>query len=126
MRLSYFLKRNKIHWILFGLLCIQSVYSLQAQQVNAERLEANLKKLSTFGKNALGGNDRVAFSDYDIEARAFLTTYLENLGLNVYTDAAGNLIAQRSGKKKGAKPIAFGSHIDAVPNGGHYDGDVGV
>ena len=126
MRLSYFLKRNKIHWILFGLLCIQSVYPLQAQQVNAERLEANLKKLSTFGKNALGGNDRVAFSDYDIEARAFLTTYLENLGLNVYTDAAGNLIAHRSGKKKGAKPIAFGSHIDAVPNGGHYDGDVGV
>ena len=126
MRLSYFLKRNKIHWILFGLLCIQSVYPLQAQQVNAERLEANLKKLSTFGKNALGGNDRVAFSDYDIEARAFLTTYLENLGLNVHTDAAGNLIARRSGKKKGAKPIAFGSHIDAVPNGGHYDGDVGV
>ena len=30
------------------------------------------------------------------------------------------------GKKKTAKPIAFGSHIDAVPNGGHYDGDVGV
>ena len=48
------------------------------------------------------------------------------MGLQVKVDAAGNLIAKREGKKNSLSPIAFGSHIDAVPNGGHYDGDVGV
>ena len=115
----------------FILLCIcflgmQSSLAQNNLRVNSDRLEANLKKLSTFGMNDKGGNDRVAFSDYDIAARAHLTRYLENLGLKVHTDAAGNLIALRQGTKKGAKPIAFGSHIDAVPNGGHFDGDVGV
>ena len=115
----------------FILLCIfflgmQSSLAQNNLRVNSDRLEANLKKLSTFGMNEKGGNDRVAFSDYDIAARAHLTRYLENLGLKVHTDAAGNLIALRQGTKKGAKPIAFGSHIDAVPNGGHFDGDVGV
>jgi len=104
--------------------------SLQAQTtnltVNTERLTAQLKKLSTFGMNEKGGNDRVAFSDYDVQARAYLTDYLEDLGLNVHTDAAGNLIAKRAGKQNALRPIAFGSHIDAVPNGGHYDGNVGV
>lgn len=95
-------------------------------RVNSNRLEAQLKMLSTFGMNEQGGNDRVAFSDFDIAAREYLKDYLKNLGLEVNTDAAGNLIAKRPGKKRGAKPIAFGSHIDAVPNGGHYDGDVGV
>jgi N-carbamoyl-L-amino-acid hydrolase len=104
--------------------------SLRAQTtnltVNTERLTAQLKKLSTFGMNEKGGNDRVAFSDYDVQARAYLTDYLEDLGLNVHTDAAGNLIAKRAGKQNALPPIAFGSHIDAVPNGGHYDGNVGV
>jgi N-carbamoyl-L-amino-acid hydrolase len=76
--------------------------------------------------NEKGGNDRLAFSDYDIQARIYLTGYLKDLGLKVYTDAAGNLIAKRGGKKNSLSPILFGSHIDAVPNGGHYDGDVGV
>src|SRR6056300_168940 len=115
----------------FILLCIcflglQFSLAQNSLRVNSDRLEANLKKLSTFGMNEKGGNDRVAFSDYDIAARAHLTRYLENLGLKVHTDAAGNLIALRHGTKKGAKPIAFGSHIDAVPNGGHFDGDIGV
>jgi len=105
---------------------MQSSLAQNNLRVNSDRLEANLKKLSTFGMNEKGGNDRVAFSDYDIAARAHLTRYLKNLGLKVHTDAAGNLIALRQGTKKGAKPIAFGSHIDAVPNGGHFDGDVGV
>ncbi|MDB4160111.1 Zn-dependent hydrolase, partial [Flavobacteriaceae bacterium] len=55
-----------------------------------------------------------------------LSDYLNGLGLDVSVDAAGNLIARRAGKNPALKPIAFGSHIDAVPNGGHYDGDVGV
>lgn len=95
-------------------------------KVNAERLEMQMQKLSTFGKNSKGGNDRVAFSDYDLAARAYLTDYLNALGLTVEIDAAANLIAKRKGKDPKLPTIAFGSHIDAVPNGGHYDGNVGV
>lgn len=112
-----------VYTFLFSVCCFAQTLQVQ---VNQNRLEAQLKKLSTFGMNDQGGNDRIAFSDYDIQARVHLTTYMENLGLNVRVDAAGNLIALRDGKNKELKPIVFGSHIDAVPNGGHYDGDVGV
>jgi N-carbamoyl-L-amino-acid hydrolase len=114
--------------VYFGIVLNLSLVQAQTNSlnVNVDRLTTQLKKLSTFGMNEKGGNDRVAFSDYDIQARSYLSSYLKNLGLKVYTDAAGNLIAKREGKKNSLSPIVFGSHIDAVPNGGHYDGDVGV
>ena len=120
-----FLKKfmGSLYALLFSVSCFAQTLQVE---VNQNRLETQLKKLSTFGMNDQGGNDRIAFSDYDIQARAHLTAYMENLGLDVHVDAAGNLIARRAGKNKELKPIAFGSHIDAVPNGGHYDGDVGV
>lgn len=122
------MKINKIIWIAIVIFinCSNSRAQEETLEVNSNRLNAQLKKLSTFGMNSNGGNDRVAFSDHDIQARAYLTQYLEGLGLDVFTDAAGNLIAKREGKIKNLSTITFGSHIDAVPNGGHYDGDVGV
>ena len=52
---------------------------------------------------------------------------LTALGMHVKIDAAGNLIATRDGKNNQLPPIAFGSHVDCVPNGGHYDsGQIGV
>ena len=120
------LKKTFYRSILFFLIFVNTAHAQKNLRVNKVRLDNNLKKLSTFGMNEKGGNDRVAFSDFDIQAREYITSYLNNLGVSTYTDAAGNLIAKRMGKKKKAKPIAFGSHIDAVPNGGHYDGDVGV
>ena len=74
----------------------------------------------------MNGNDRVAYSDYDIQAREYLKGYLKNLGLTVKVDYAANIIARKEGADKKLKPIIFGSHIDAVPNGGHYDGPLGV
>lgn len=49
----------------------------------------------------------------------------EKAGLNPIIDAAGNIIGKRKGKNASLKPIAFGSHIDMVPDGGNYDGTVG-
>ena len=106
------------------------VYSLFCQKpnytVSKERLLKNLKKLSEFGINKNNGNDRVAFSDFDIQAREYLKEYMKNLGLKVHVDYAANIIARKEGSNKKLKPIIFGSHIDAVPNGGHYDGPLGV
>ena len=119
---KYFLKT-----FIFFLFFFNNLFSQEKLiKVNNERLHKNLIKLSEFGINSNGGNDRVAYSDYDISARKYLINYLEKIGTQVNIDYAGNIIALRKGLKKNLKPISFGSHIDAVPNGGHYDGNVGV
>ena len=94
-------------------------------RVNSDRLNNSLKELSAFGKNDQGGSDRVAFSEYDIEARAYIQKLMKEAGLDVSIDFAGNIIGKRKGTENSLKPIAFGSHIDEVPNGGDYDGPVG-
>ncbi|MFK8042751.1 Zn-dependent hydrolase, partial [Congregibacter sp.] len=73
-----------------------------------------------------GGVSRVAFSDADLEGRAWLKDQMESLGLTVRTDIAGNIIGRRAGMNNDLAPILFGSHIDSVPGGGNYDGQVGV
>ena len=112
--------------IFFSLL-VSSLFSQKPNYtVSKERLLKNLKKLSVFGINKNNGNDRVAYSDYDVQAREYLKEYMENLGLKVHVDYAANIIARKEGSNKKLRPIIFGSHIDAVPNGGHYDGPLGV
>ena len=107
--------------IFFSLL-VSSLFSQKPNYtVSKERLLKNLKKLSVFGINKNNGNDRVAYSDYDVQAREYLKEYMENLGLKVHVDYAANIIARKEGSNKKLRPIIFGSHIDAVPNGGHYD-----
>ena len=106
-----------------------SIFSLtntSIAQVNQERLSSSLSKLATYGKNAAGGSDRVAYSDHDVEARVYVKELMLKAGLEVSVDFAGNIIGKRVGKNPSLKPIAFGSHIDEVPNGGDYDGPVGT
>lgn len=93
--------------------------------VNSDRLHESLMALSSFGKNGAGGTDRVAFSKYDVEAREYIKDLMRKAGLEVSVDFAGNLIGKRAGNNPKLPPIAFGSHIDEVPNGGDYDGPVG-
>jgi len=117
----------KNYTIVFFLLFAYSLFSQKPNHtVSKERLLRNLKKLSEFGINKNNGNDRVAYSDYDVQAREYLKEYLKNLGLKVEVDYAANIIARKEGSNKKLKPILFGSHIDAVPNGGHFDGPLGV
>ena len=117
----------KKYTIIFFSLFVYSLFSQKPNySVSKERLLRNLKKLSEFGINKNNGNDRVAYSDYDIQAREYLKDYLKNLGLKVEVDFAANIIARNEGTNKKLKPIIFGSHIDAVPNGGHFDGPLGV
>ncbi|WP_075351859.1 Zn-dependent hydrolase [Algoriphagus marinus] len=94
-------------------------------RVNTNRLNNSLEMLSTYGKNSNGGSDRVAFSSHDIAARVYVMELMRNAGLEVSVDFAGNIIGHRAGTDPSLKPIAFGSHIDEVPNGGDYDGPVG-
>jgi beta-ureidopropionase / N-carbamoyl-L-amino-acid hydrolase len=98
----------------------------QRHQVNSERLTQSLSTLATYGKNENGGSDRIAYSVHDIAARPFIKQLLVDAGLEVSVDFAGNIIGRKAGKNPALKPISFGSHIDEVPNGGDYDGPVGV
>lgn len=107
------------------LFCLTDLAFAQNISVNSNRLHESLMKLSTFGKNAAGGTDRIAYSQYDLEAREYVKSLMEEAELEVSTDFAGNIIGKKPGKNPKLKPIAFGSHIDEVPNGGDYDGPVG-
>lgn len=95
-------------------------------KINIERLEKNLFELAKIGRNNAGGIDRALGDASDEEARRWLTAYWkEHLGLSADMDTAANMWIYAEGSE-GLAPIAIGSHHDAVPNGGMYDGELGV
>ena len=69
---------------------------------------------------------RVAFSAADIAGREYVKSLMRDAGLDVRVDAAGNIVGRRAGSDASLPVIMTGSHIDSVPKGGNYDGDVGV
>lgn len=120
-------------------------------KINKERLERNLYELGKIGRNEHGGIDRALGSKEDLLAREWLRAYWEDkMGLKVRHDAIANmwvlydskLQENTTGKpsentnentKEGSSgecqplpPIVIGSHHDAVPDGGMYDGALGV
>ncbi|MFQ5876675.1 MAG: Zn-dependent hydrolase [Acidobacteriota bacterium] len=95
-------------------------------RVDRGRIERHILKLSRFGRDPEGGVSRVAYSEADIAGRAYVKDLMRLSGLKVRVDPAGNIIGRREGREAGLRPILFGSHIDSVPGGGNYDGDVGV
>lgn len=95
-------------------------------RVNAERIEQHIIQLAEFGKTPEGGVDRVAYSAEDIQSRKTIIQLMKEAGLDVRVDGAGNIIGRREGSDSSLPPILFGSHTDTVPQGGKYDGAVGV
>jgi N-carbamoyl-L-amino-acid hydrolase len=95
-------------------------------QADPHRMEARIQALAQFGLQPNGGVMRPGFSEEDIKARQYVMDLMKKMKLDVHIDAAGNLIGRRAGQDNDQPYISFGSHIDAVPNGGKYDGDVGV
>jgi len=94
-------------------------------RVNGDRVNAHLAALAEFGKNPQGGVSRVAYSEADRAARTVVMDWMRAAKLEPNVDFAGNIIGRRAGTDASLKPIVFGSHIDSVPEGGNYDGDVG-
>lgn len=98
-------------------------------RIDGKRLQETLEELSTFGRPAGGsfvdGVSRVAYSDADVAGRAYVMGLMKAAGLDPIIDPAGNIIGRRAGRDRAARPILMGSHIDSVPSGGNFDGDVG-
>jgi len=95
-------------------------------RINGDRLNKHLVNLSQFGRIPEGGVNRIAFSPADIEGRGFTMQLMRDAQLEVHIDPAGNIIGRREGHLPDLPPILFGSHIDSVPEGGNYDGDLGT
>jgi N-carbamoyl-L-amino-acid hydrolase len=98
----------------------------RAAGVNGERLNGWMTAIGAFGKTPAGGVHRLAYSEADILARAYTMQLMREAQLDVSVDAAGNIFGRRAGRDAAAKPIIFGSHVDSVPDGGNYDGNVGT
>jgi len=128
--------RSRAYWIFAVCLSLlgptncrgQEVGSQQAatsRHIQQERLWNTLQKLGEYGKNPDGGVSRVGFTEADLAGRAYVMGLLREAGLDVRVDAAGNIFGGRAGSAN-LPPLLFGSHIDSVPHGGNYDGDVGT
>ena len=94
--------------------------------VSSERLSAEIDELAKFSAHPSPAVTRVIFSSEDLAARAWLVEKCQDAGLKTRFDAVGNLFARRVGTDPSLPAIATGSHIDAIPNAGRFDGVVGV
>ena len=95
--------------------------------INARRLWSDLMELGQIGKQSGGGVTRTALSNADQQARKWLTDKMKAAGLIVNVDAAMNVIGTLEAEApQTEKKAAVGSHLDTVPNGGMFDGALGV
>lgn len=86
----------------------------------------DLEALSPIGALPGGGVTRLAFSSVEAELHRLVARWLAQLGGKIRKDALGNLIARWPGQDDSLPAVATGSHLDSVPQGGKFDGVVGV
>ncbi|HEY0758109.1 MAG TPA: M20 family metallo-hydrolase [Acidisarcina sp.] len=94
--------------------------------VDTERLQRELDRLATFSEATAPAVTRVVFSEQDHEARQYLKGLFAAAGLEVRVDAVGNTFARWAVEDSLPGAVGTGSHTDAIPNAGMYDGTVGV
>ncbi|MYC30563.1 MAG: M20 family metallo-hydrolase [Chloroflexi bacterium] len=97
----------------------------QSISIDGARLNRTLAELGRIGETPLGMM-RLAYSPYDQEGRQYAVNLMRGAGMEVRVDPAGNIIARKPGTDPNLPAIALGSHTDTVPNGGKYDGALGV
>jgi ureidoglycolate amidohydrolase len=94
--------------------------------IDRDRLLSEIESLASFSDADAPAVTRIVFTPTDLKARAWLQARCEEAGLAVREDAVGNTFARWNGSDPAAPVVGTGSHIDAIPNAGRYDGVVGV
>ena len=94
--------------------------------IDIKCLLAEIEELSTISAAEPPAVTRIVFTPADLKARTWLRARCENAGLSVRQDAIGNTFVRWEGSDTHAPAVGTGSHIDAIPNAGKYDGVVGV
>ena len=93
--------------------------------IQRERLVKDFEAMAQLTASGEGIN-RLAFTDADWAGRQYIIDRMTDAGLSVEIDDFGNVIGYKIGKKPDLPVVMVGSHTDSVPNGGNYDGVVGV
>jgi len=99
---------------------------MNALAMDETQLQRQIDELAAISEAPEPVVTRVLFSEADLKGRAYVKQLCQKNGLTLREDAVGNLFARWAGKDPNLPPIATGSHIDAIPNAGRYDGVVGV
>jgi ureidoglycolate amidohydrolase len=95
-------------------------------EVDQHRLMLEIEELALISDAEAPALTRIVFTPTDLRARAWLMARCEEAGLAIRQDAIGNIFARWNGRELNAAAVGTGSHIDAIPNAGKYDGVVGV
>src|SRR5215813_3532687 len=95
-------------------------------RINADRMLATFNQLALIGATAEGGVNRPTFSEAHLAACKWFREEVEQAGLEFRTDGAGNHSALLTFEHSNLPTLLLGSHLDSVPNGGRYDGALGV
>jgi len=95
-------------------------------EIDQQRLNSEIETLAAFSDAEPPAVTRIVFTPTDLKARAWVISRCEEAGLTMRQDAIGNIFARWSGADPSAPAVGTGSHIDAIPNAGKYDGVVGV
>ena len=93
--------------------------------IDRTRLEQSIEELGKIGATPRGGLTRLALSDEDKRGRDWMVARMKEAGLRVSVDRMGNIFGERPGAEA-LPPVMMGSHVDSVPTGGKYDGQLGV
>src|SRR5580692_7039686 len=95
-------------------------------RIDRDRLLSDIEMLASFSDDTPPGISRLVFAEADQEARIWLRAQCRDAGLSVREDAVGNMFARWTGARPELGAIGTGSHIDAIPHSGKFDGTVGV
>src|ERR1044072_5317590 len=90
------------------------------------RIMDRLQVMAQIGRSEQGGINRIAYSNFDLEGRKYVMDLMRDAELETSIDAAGNIVGKRTGSEPGLPVILAGSHVDSVPEGGIYDGTIGL
>ncbi|HEV8643582.1 MAG TPA: Zn-dependent hydrolase [Methylomirabilota bacterium] len=94
-------------------------------KIDRKRLQASIEELGRIGETPRGGLTRLALTDDDKRARDRMVAWMREAALRVTVDQMGNIFGERAGTAP-LPPVMMGSHVDSVPTGGKYDGQLGV
>jgi len=95
-------------------------------EIDQQRLNSEIETLAAISDAEPPAVTRIVFTPADLKARAWVISRCQEARLAVRQDAIGNIFARWSGADPAAPAVGTGSHIDAIPNAGKYDGVVGV
>src|SRR3982074_3984811 len=95
-------------------------------EIDQQRLRSEIETLAAISDAQPPAVTRIVFTPTDMKARAWFVKLCEEASLIVRHDSVGNIFARWIGSDPSAAAVGTGSHIDAIPNAGKYDGTVGV